>query len=81
MDAQQISKYADAIMSEIRADVKAGTVPATVKSFSDLHSYVDANDYASQVIPQGDLTWDAWMELANDVETEVSRRLATGTAL
>jgi hypothetical protein len=31
--------------SEIRADMKDGTVPATVRSFSELHDYVDANEY------------------------------------
>lgn len=33
------------IKSEILADVKAGTVPETVASFSELHDYVDANCY------------------------------------
>jgi hypothetical protein len=31
--------------SEILADIAAGTVPATVASFSELHEYVDANEY------------------------------------
>jgi hypothetical protein len=30
---------------EVLADVAAGTVPATVRSFSELHEYVDANGY------------------------------------
>jgi hypothetical protein len=30
---------------EIQADVKAGIVPATAESFSELHDYVDANGY------------------------------------
>jgi hypothetical protein len=30
---------------EILSDVRAGKVPADVKSFSELHDYVDANEY------------------------------------
>ena len=30
---------------EIDADIAAGTVPASVRSYSDLHGYVDANGY------------------------------------
>lgn len=30
---------------EVLADVKLGKVPTTVKSFSELHDYVDANEY------------------------------------
>lgn len=30
---------------EILADIRAGIVPTTVTSFSDLHDYVDANEY------------------------------------
>lgn len=36
----------DRCKREIRADIKRGTVPATVKSFAELHDYVDANDYS-----------------------------------
>ncbi len=31
--------------SEILADIAAGTVPASVSTFSELHDYVDANEY------------------------------------
>lgn len=31
--------------SEILADIEAGRVPASVRSFSELHNYVDANFY------------------------------------
>ena len=46
-----ISDYADKIMAEIDADIQAGLVPATVASFSELHDYVDANDYALGAVP------------------------------
>jgi hypothetical protein len=35
----------DQMKAEINADIAAGKVPATVKSFSELHDYVDANCY------------------------------------
>ena len=35
----------DQMKAEINADIAAGQVPATVKSFSELHDYVDANEY------------------------------------
>lgn len=76
----EITRYADLIMAEIDADITSGQVPSTVASFSELHSYVDANDYASQVIPETAApSWDAWMELANHVEAEVTERLRTRT--
>lgn len=31
---------------QILDDIKGGTVPASVATFSELHDYVDANDYA-----------------------------------
>jgi hypothetical protein len=77
VSAQSISQYADMIMGLVDADMRLGRIPATVASFSELHDYVDANDYALEVIPRDAApSWDAWMELANDVEAEVSGRLA-----
>lgn len=51
MDASQISKYAGEILALIRTDVAAGHLPASVRSFSELHDHVDANDYALEVVP------------------------------
>lgn len=39
---------------EILADLKQGTIPATVATFSDLHDYVDANEYGGIC----DMDWD-----------------------
>jgi hypothetical protein len=38
-------ELAERMKADIVADVKAGIVPATVASFSELHNYVDANCY------------------------------------
>lgn len=51
-------------VTEIREDVDAGTVPATVLNFSELHDYVDANGY-------GGLFDVAWEVLSKNPEGEL----------
>lgn len=63
---------------EILEDMAAGRVPRSVKSFSELHSFVDANEYGSlnaspPLLPGGDVD----VQSANDMQTEVGRWLAT----
>lgn len=43
--AAAVAKLVSRIKTEIVVDVQCGDVPDTVKSFSDLHNYVDANAY------------------------------------
>ncbi len=55
-DAGAVSRYADAIMAEIRSDMKqpfpwGKQIPRDVASFSELHDYCDANDYALTAVP------------------------------
>lgn len=38
-------EFAEKMKVEILADIRAGVVPPSVKSYSDLHDYVDANCY------------------------------------
>jgi len=38
-----------AAKAAIKEDIRAGIVPETVRSFSALHDYVDANDYLADV--------------------------------
>jgi predicted aconitase len=40
-----LTKLVSRIKTEIVVDVQRGDVPDTVKSFSELHNYVDANAY------------------------------------
>ena len=54
--------------AEILEDIAAGVVPGTVSSFSELHEYVDANEY-------GGLCSDAWFclpEHADDLTVEAN---------
>ena len=49
-----VRRYADAIMIAIKADMDAGIVPRSVSTFTELHDYVDANEYAVQAgVPWG----------------------------
>lgn len=41
----EVAAVIDRMKQEILADITAGIVPATVASFSELHDYVDANEY------------------------------------
>ena len=49
---------ANLIKAEILADVRAGVVPETVASFSELHDHVDANCYGGLCFDLYDLLID-----------------------
>ena len=79
MASDTIRAYADTIMAEIHKDIADGTVPASVGSFSELHDYVDANDYAQQAgVPTYVADADDPWEIVNTVEAEVDARLKAG---
>ena len=44
-DKAILEETVERMKREVLTDVKLGKVPATVKAFSDLHDYVDANEY------------------------------------
>lgn len=67
-----VAKHADRVMGAIQDDIDAGRVPATVRSFAELHDHLDANEYTA------DIETDDDFELVNAIENEVSRRLAAG---
>ncbi|GAA1026220.1 hypothetical protein GCM10009557_03170 [Virgisporangium ochraceum] len=69
-------QYAEAIIALVRADIRDGRIPPDVRSFSDLHAYVDANEYADDVgVPQSAGDYD----LVNAVESRVDEMLAAGS--
>ncbi len=69
-----IGEYADKIMTAIDSEIKAGFVPATVASFSELHDYSDANEYLTEAGYLWENT-DESRAFVNAVEGEVDRRL------
>ena len=54
MTAQEL---AEKIKAEIASEVEAGRIPVTVKDFSDLHSYCDANQ-----LGDADEAWGAFSD-------------------
>jgi hypothetical protein len=74
----EVARYAATIMGFIDEAISEGAVPATVRSFTELHSYLDANgflEHAGVPYDGGDTT----VALTVDVEEEVTRRLAAPT--
>jgi hypothetical protein len=77
--AQHISAtYADRIMAMVHEDMASGTVPRTVRLFTDLHSYVDANDYLTQAGMDAAADDEAAMSMISAVCEVVSARLSQG---
>ncbi len=80
-DSEQISAWADRIMTLIEADMGCGLVPPDAASFAELHDHVDANDYLGAAgIPWGtDLPADdrdpAGVRVVRAVQDEVTHRL------
>lgn len=60
---------------ETLADIASGRVPATVASFSELHDYVDANEYGGfcEDAFQYDASDDAKVDLVNKCQSAVDR--------
>lgn len=48
---------ADQMKAEILADIESGRVPPTVSTFSELHDYVDANEYGGMCDPTQHASW------------------------
>ncbi|MBF6215907.1 hypothetical protein IU469_30925 [Nocardia puris] len=56
------------MMAEIRRDIRDGVVPPTVRTFRELHSYVDANMYADDLVTalSEACVWDVFINDATD---------------
>lgn len=46
MNIQKLNQHIAQGKTEILADIENGTVPEGIKTFSQLHDFVDANEYA-----------------------------------
>jgi len=68
---------------EILSDLRRGVIPAnTVTSFSELHDYVDANEYGGLCDDlDGSMSQDEWLAWGNDVQASVDKWLRAGGAL
>ena len=65
---------------EVCRDVRAGYVPVGVRSFADLHDYVDANYYggAFDVWEEGDAGCDVAVGFWNGVQGAIDEWLRSG---
>jgi hypothetical protein len=66
---------------EILADIRNGIVPETVRSFSELHNYVDANAYGGFFDWQGELNNDYTHRFMNRLQNRVHDWIADGRFL
>src|SRR5438876_7416099 len=73
-----VAAYAATIMGFIDEAISEGAIPATVRSFTQVHSYLDANDFLQHAAVPYDGS-DASVTFTAAVEQEVSRRLAAST--
>jgi len=70
-----VARWAAHIMAAIDDDIAAGGLPASVASLTDLHDYVDANDYLQDAgVPMP--TAEGGPDAIAAVQDEVSRRLS-----
>jgi hypothetical protein len=74
----EVARYAATIMGFIDEAISEGAVPATVRSFTELQSYLDANEFLEHAGVPYDGS-DTTLALTVDVEQEVTRRLAAPT--
>lgn len=49
MDGYDVEGVARQVYSEILSDMQSGQVSPSVRTFTELHDHVDANDYISEV--------------------------------
>lgn len=60
----------DRMKREVRQSIRIGQVPATVASFSELHDYVDANEYGGACEEDAEFAYGGLDDDANDNDRE-----------
>ena len=66
---------------EILEEVLAGRIPATVQSFSELHDYVDANEFGGLCEDwafEEPFDGDRWIDLGNFVQGQLDAWIKDG---
>lgn len=79
--SSQVNTYANQILAEIRHDIGTGQVPVTAASFSELHEYVDANEYLIAIFGENLALDDAQLAFENEILNEVDTRIKQGALL
>ncbi len=66
-----IQASVERVKREVLADIASGRVPATVRSFSELHDHVDANEYGGAC--ETDENGIGWWDMGRGQHEEVMR--------
>jgi hypothetical protein len=74
-DPQTIDPVVERAKREVLADIRSGRVPASVRDFSELHDYVDANEYGGACETDSDVAFDGFTEEQVDFWNEVQNRV------
>jgi hypothetical protein len=69
-----IARTVDNAKTLILDDISAGMIPSTVASFSELHDYVDANEY----LIDDSLTFDELVEVAEAASEILDKWIKAG---
>jgi hypothetical protein len=78
---QHFATIVSTMKAQILDDIHEGTVPADVKTYSQLHDYVDANMYGNweNLAPiENDEQWDALTTVVGQAQDTVNEWLAQG---
>ncbi len=78
VEATRLASTIKRAMAEVVADVEAGRVPAEVRSFSQLHDYVDANYYGGAFEREHDPSSDEDTNFFNAVQNAVNAWIQAG---
>jgi len=70
-----LNQTIERMKAEIMADVKAGVMPATVKDYSELHDFTDANLYG---LPEGYSFNNDDTDLLNAAQDAINAWIAAG---
>ncbi|MGN2642323.1 hypothetical protein ACTD5D_40370 [Nocardia takedensis] len=74
---EAIAEIAATMIHEINDDIAAGIVPETVRTWSELHSYLDANHYAEALVAAL-AEHRYWADVMNDAIDHVDTWLRAG---
>ncbi len=69
-DANAVAVVVEVAKKELLSDVARGIIPATVASFSELHDFVDANEYGGgcEEFDGSDEACSFWNQVQNAID-------------
>jgi hypothetical protein len=65
-------------VDEIIDDIETGTLPPEVKTFAELHNYVDANEYGGLCDVVGTVSQDELEDYGNALQSRLDQWLSNG---